>query len=129
MLVACYGSLKKGFYNHRVLGEYADFLGKSSVWGVMYWNGSYPKLYKVENDDYDSPFRLPLEKKHELEVYRISDNAFDRINAMELGAGYVAETVETEWGLAMMYWMPHEHFDEADTWIGGYTQELFDNKQ
>lgn len=134
MLVACYGSLKEGFYNHRVLGEDAEFLGKSLVQGVMYWNGSYPKLYKPYTpvEEYgDRPANLlAIEHKnardHELEIYRVSEKAFDHINAMELGAGYVAEEIETEWGPATIYWMPHENFSDTDKWIAGYTKELFD---
>ena len=119
MLLAAYGSLKKGYYNHDCL-EGAEYLGNSSVRGVMYSNGSYPKLYKVENDDYDSNFRLPLEKKHTLEIYRVTDEQYRPIERMELGAGYVVEEVETEWGPAKIFYMPHENFNSNDHWVEKY---------
>lgn len=123
MLLACYGSLKKGAYNHKILGD-AELLGNTKALGVMYFNGSYPKLYKVENDDYDSPFRLPFEKEHDVEVYRVEPQAFHRIHQMELGAGYVEEKLDTEWGEASIYYMPHENFDEEDKLIDAYIVDV-----
>lgn len=123
MLIATYGSLKKGFYNHNALGGDATFIGNSSVHGVMYWNGRYPKLYKVVNDDYDSPFRLPTERKHKLEIYDISDEAYNYIRIMEIGSGYEEEKIDTEWGSAIIYWMPHKYFDIDDEWIKEYALE------
>lgn len=96
----------------------------------MYSNGSYPKLYKVENDDYDSPFRLPLEKKHVIEIYDINEVAFRRITNMELGAGYEAEEMLFKLDkrsltgvrdvVATIYWMPHKNFDIDDKWVKEY---------
>lgn len=121
MLVAVYGSLKKGFYNHPALGADAEFLGNSSVIGVMYCNGSYPKLYHP--DGYGSPFNEDLQRKHELEVYRIGDKAYQGIAMMEKGAGYTSERIDTPYGEATIYYMPHNRFSEHDYWIEAYVQE------
>ena len=118
MLVACYGSLKKGYYNHGALGDDAEFLGKDSVRAVMYSNGAYPKLY--HSDGYGSPLDEDHQRNHELEIYRVNDRAYKRIDQMELGAGYEAEQIDTEWGPATIYYMPHKNFTNADKWVEKY---------
>lgn len=136
-LVACYGSLKTGHYNHGMLGEDKELLGTAPVNGVMYSNGSYPKLYKVDRGITDLstftsnekgeikdgkvfPFTDSESRNHVVEIYRINDHAFNRINRMEEGAGYAPAELETDYGPAIIYWMPHENFDDADTWIENY---------
>lgn len=118
MLVACYGSLKKGYYNHSALGKDAEFMGNSSVSGVMYSNGSYPKLYHA-----DMPFGEFEEDKqrdHVLEVYNVNDDAYRRIENMEVGAGYVTEHVKTPYGEAAIWYMPHGNFSSHDQWVEKY---------
>lgn len=117
-LIACYGSLKKGYYNNPALGTDAEFKGEHSVRAVMYSNGSYPKLYHP--DCPGDPFEEDKQRNHVLEVYEINDNAYRRIENMELGAGYVTEQIETPYGLAAIWYMPHEHFSSADKWIEKY---------
>lgn len=121
MLVAAYGSLKAGFYNHGAL-DGAQLLGKSWVYGVMYWNGSYPKLYKVG----EGPLGYEHAAEHELEIYDVEEEAYNRIKVMELGAGYTEEEVETEWGPAKIYYMPENRFYDGDQWIVAYTKTLFE---
>lgn len=121
-LVACYGSLKKGHYNHRALGEDKEFLGTVPVRGVMYSNGSYPKLYKPDGEVGDAGVLSPdKERDHVVEIYRVNDQAFSYIKGMEVGAGYTPEDLETEHGTATIYWMPHERFYAGDTWVEAYT--------
>lgn len=127
-LVAVYGSLKKGFYNHQGLGDDAEYLGNMTVNAVMYSNGSYPKIYHVGNfanevDDFGTKFSSGLARDHEVEVYRITDARYASITRMEVGAGYVAEDIETPYGTATMYWMPHEHFYEHDHWVEAYVKD------
>ena len=121
-LVAVYGSLKKGFYNHRGLGDDKEFLGRHSVRGVMYSNGSYPKLYHPQGKS-KHPLGYSLARFHELEVYRISDARFNAITQMEIGAGYTPEVIDTEFGPATIYYMPHRNFYEGDTWVEAYTHD------
>lgn len=125
MIVAVYGSLKKGFYNHRALGADARFLGKDKVRGVMYSNGSYPKLYKplVIGTDGADMFRDELIRDHELEVYSIENHMHDYIHGMEIGAGYIEEDIKTEFGKAKIYYMPHDLFDPEDVWVKDYTHK------
>ncbi len=124
-LIACYGTLKKGGYNHRALGRDAEFMGVSSVRGVMYWNGSYPKLYSIE-ESFTQPSDFiksneGKERDHAIEVYRVNDQCAAYIRLMEKQAGYVEWTITTEWGPAIIYYMPHTSFDPNDEWIAEYT--------
>lgn len=122
-LIACYGSLKKGHYNNAALGADADFKGESKIRGVMYSNGSYPKLYHPAGafcHEFCLGKNFDDAREHVLEVYNIDDKHFARIDAMELGAGYVAEQIDTEWGPAFIWYMPHEHFSSSDKWVESY---------
>ena len=76
--IAVYGSLKKGRYNHGIL-EGAELLGKSTVKGQLYSMGAYPALVRQG------------ENKYEVELYSVSEEVFNPIDRMELGAGYVGE--------------------------------------
>lgn len=120
MLVAAYGSLKKGFYNHGVLGAGAKFLGLGKVTGVMHLRWSYPTLTPPGDK-----FPKELEREHVLEIYDVTMDAYRRIENMELGAGYDVATVETDWGLAKIFYMPFEGVTEKDKYIEAYSQELF----
>jgi gamma-glutamylcyclotransferase (GGCT)/AIG2-like uncharacterized protein YtfP len=75
-LIAVYGSLKSGHYNHYLLGE-ARFLGETTVRGTLYSMGAYPAL--AESGD----------KEYHAEVYEVPDEEYERIRRMELGAGYI----------------------------------------
>lgn len=121
-LIACYGSLKKGKYNHDGLGEGAEFMGDHSVRGVMYSNGSYPKLYHPMTglDETLQEIEGEETRDHALEVYNISDEAYRNIESMEIGAGYVTEQIETPYGTAAIWYMPHEHFSNTDKWVESY---------
>lgn len=119
MLLAAYGSLKKGYYNHGWL-EGAEFLGTSTVRGVMYSNGSYPKLYHQHDDKSTDSFLDRYERTHVIEVYRVTEEQYEPIESMELGAGYVVEEIDTEWGKAKIFYMPHENFSSHDTWVEKY---------
>jgi gamma-glutamylcyclotransferase (GGCT)/AIG2-like uncharacterized protein YtfP len=126
-LVAVYGSLKKGFYNHHGLGEDKKHLGNITVRGVMYSNGAYPKLYHPINElvgalegGLVARFVVELARDHVVEVYEISDKDYNSITQMEVGAGYTPEDIETPWGVATIYYMPHSNFHESDYWVESY---------
>lgn len=128
-LVAVYGSLKKGFYNHRGLGDDKEFLGNMTINGVMYSNGSYPKLYKSDGDANDEGVLAPSKARdHEVEVYRISERPFTGITRMEVGAGYTPEQIETPYGLATIYYMDHKNFYDGDHWVEAYKHDSLSSK-
>jgi gamma-glutamylcyclotransferase (GGCT)/AIG2-like uncharacterized protein YtfP len=125
-LVACFGTLKKGFYNHEMLGN-AKFMGSVDVKGVMYLHGTYPRLYHAIKDD--PHFGFDKERHHTAEIYYVEYPLYEDILYMERGAGYVEETIDTGDGKASIFFNPHEVFSpDYDKWIESYTQSLFDNK-
>ena len=78
-MIACYGSLRKGFHNHGRWGK-MTLKGRSEVRGYMTLvYDSYPEL--VLDDSAES---------HEVEIYEVSDDTFDIINNVELSSGYTA---------------------------------------
>ena len=85
MNVAVYGSLKKGKYNHNLIGG-CELLGEATVKGDMYSLGTYPAL--VDEGD----------TVHKVEVYDLSEAEYDRVKGMELGAGYQVEVEEFKVG-------------------------------
>ena len=129
-IVAVYGSLKKGFYNHPGLGTNKRFVGYSAVnGGMLLRHNSYPVLYK------------PTEKKkkaevksHVVELYEIEASNFRSITIMEEGAGYYAEEVyfvldhpsSKEGGAtrATIYWADPQRQSPDDVPITAYTQEV-----
>lgn len=139
-LVACYGSLKQGFYNHYMLGDDKEFKGTLKLRGVMYLCGSYPRLYNwacnwektdkphpdVEGHHACTPFCENLERSHEIEVYEVNHDAYIAIKYMELGAGYVEEDIDTEWGVAKIYYSKPEAHSKYHQWIEAYTQAAID---
>lgn len=119
-LVAVFGSLKAGCYNHPALGANAVLKGKTTVMGVMYLHGGYPRLYHAIDEEY-SPFDVHEEREHAVEVYEIDDLNYQAILQMELGAGYEEEELMTEWGAAKIYFNPHDVYSpEYDEWIPAY---------
>lgn len=73
--ITVYGSLKAGRYNHRII-EDSYYIGKTTVKGTLYAVSSYPALIEEGDNEYEA------------EIYEVSDDVFNRVNRMELGAGY-----------------------------------------
>jgi len=112
MLIAVYGSLRKGLHNHLII-ENATYLGKfdSLPEYSMYDLGSYPGLIKNGNTSIV------------LEVYRINQKMLvdvDRLegyNPSNTGRShYLRDTIDTPYGEAYIYIFPHK--------VGGYNQVI-----
>ena len=73
--IAVYGSLKHDKYNHPILMD-SKFIGRTQVSGTLYSVGSYPALCEHGNNKYVA------------EVYEVSEQVYNSIRGMELGAGY-----------------------------------------
>lgn len=95
--LAVYGSLKQGKYNHSMLGEDAEYLGTTTLKGIMTMAFGYPHMFEGE-------LIAEEDKEYEGEVYRIRNTNYLPIMQMELGAGYYESLVETEYGEAIMYY-------------------------
>lgn len=111
MLIATYGSLKRGFHNHNRCGEQI-YVGDMAVTGVMTLVArSYPIL--VLHDEGDT---------HDVEVFKVDDITFQQINNMELGAGYHAINIATPYGEAVM-WV-YDLINQYGMPIEKYTHEV-----
>lgn len=94
MKIATYGSLKRGEYNHGRMGP-QNFLGVETVRGYSIF--THPQVpYPCAIKDTDSGI--------EVEVFDVSQRAFDMLDNMELGAGYRPVTIETKFGSAIMWY-------------------------
>lgn len=95
MLIAVYGSLRKGMSNHDYLAG-SQFKGVETVFGFeMFSLGNYP--YVIRGDS-----------KATFEIYEVNDRTYRAIKSMELGANYEESQIETEFGIAKMYQMDSE---------------------
>jgi len=74
--IAVYGSLKSGKYNHDLLRG-SKYVGLANEKGNMYLVSSYP-AFEPSEEGSDYAF----------ELYEVSDNVFEAVDNMELGAGY-----------------------------------------
>lgn len=91
-VIAVYGSLKEGKYNHEHYLHGVDKLGDGIIHGTMYSLGSYPALVKGGNDP------------HDVEFYEVDDSLYSRIERMEIGAGYDAIEVDFNETTAIVFY-------------------------
>ena len=80
----CYGSLRRGFWNHGFLDpENSKFVGIDEIKGKLY-AGVYPFPHAYEEDG-----------KIVGEIWEVEDQTFYRIAQMEIQAGYYFKEVKT----------------------------------
>lgn len=84
-IIATYGSLKKGFWNHERF-NLEEPIATSTIQGQMFVNPAlgYPHLYENEVDTGHENKR-----EYEVELYEIEDKVFETIDAMEQASGYL----------------------------------------
>ena len=121
VLIATYGSLKHGFYNHAAMREDAVQMGNDKVIGDMYLAAGYPHLYHPT--DNIPQFAYNLAREHKIEVWHINRKAYNYIYAMEIGAGYVEEIMPTKWGEAKIYFNPHASYYNGLRHIEAYDKQ------
>lgn len=118
-VLAVYGTLKKGSYNHGYLLN-AKYLGQSTVRGLMYLIGSYPGLVEPEN-------ALPGDEVREfdVELYEVDEHIHRGIRSMELGAGYYEKDIDFnvngETITAGVYFKQRPEGER--TWLTAFTKE------
>lgn len=91
MLLAVYGTLRKGFYNHRLI-SHCRFLGETKLNGwVMVDVGAYPAIF-------------PGDSQIVVEVYEIDDKDLTTCDYLEgFPSYYNRMLVDTEFGKAWIY--------------------------
>jgi gamma-glutamylcyclotransferase (GGCT)/AIG2-like uncharacterized protein YtfP len=92
MFVGVYGTLKKGYSNHRLLENYT-FIGTELVKGFdLYDLGPFPGIKLGDNQVF-------------IEIYEVNDQeGLDRLDSLE-GYPYLYDktTVTTKWGEVLLY--------------------------
>lgn len=83
-IIAVYGSLKRGKYNHR---EGMKHVGDSSIRGSMFMCYSYPHLYPENRCVPEQVIEYPVE------LYEVDEDMFNRLDRMERVAGYLGEVL------------------------------------
>lgn len=95
--VFCYGTLKRGHYNHARCGlDTVPFLGTFEAPHLRLWSGPF---YPCVTLDVASPYTV------EGEVYEVPESLFMRLHGMETGAGYSLSSVSTPAGVAHFWYM------------------------
>jgi gamma-glutamylcyclotransferase (GGCT)/AIG2-like uncharacterized protein YtfP len=94
-LLAVYGTLKQGQYNHTVIEQGAEFLGDASIAGwEMYSLGAFPTIVPT-HDEEQTVF---------VEVFTVPDlRAADRLEGYP--SLYNRKKVDTPYGEAWVYYM------------------------
>jgi len=122
MLIAVYGSLKRGFWNYDRFLKDAKFLGESTVKGVMTMPMGYPYLFKGADIK-----KSNNELDHTVEIYDVADSIGETIGMMERGSGYYEVSVPTEHGEATTYYARHELYNKDHQMVEKYDQETYNN--
>lgn len=114
MLMAVYGTLRKGCHNYRAKGlDIAKHMGDERITGfAMYHNGSYPMI--VRGDGNDSIL---------IEIYDVPAEVALPIIKMEQGAGYEMDLVNTSHGVAVIFTQSsHQVRDKVKILDGDWVQ-------
>lgn len=88
MIIATYGSLKEGAYNHKRLLDGLKPIGHSTIDGAMYLVAKqYPALLHADDCTADNTKDVRI---HEVELFDVTPEVYERIFGMEVGSGYYA---------------------------------------
>ena len=111
MLVAVYGSLRKGLGNHYLL-EDATYLGTTTTQGfTMYSLGGFPYIKPSSNSS-----------DIIIEVYKVTPEEFTRLDRLEgYPRFYDRKEIKTEFGTAWIYFID-EHRDVPKVPNGDWLQ-------
>lgn len=105
MKIATYGSLKRRGYNHGRMGP-QHFIGEAVVEGYQ--------LYTSPACPYPCVVPDPAAKVA-VEIFEVTDGAYERLRWMEEGAGYHMANVVTPVGEATLWFM----LAPPDGWVKG----------
>lgn len=112
--IGVYGSLKKGMYNYRK--EQGEPIAHGTIRGAMFLPYSYPHLFREAVSD---PQHV---KEYDVEVYEVSDDLFDSLNRMEVGAGYQAVDCQVA-GHDVVVWFMRDDVAPRGQWIPEYSEK------
>lgn len=103
--IAVYGSLRKGDYNYDRCIPNAEVIEQVELQGwEMYDLGSYPAIVRGDGTVL-------------FDIMDVTDEHYDRVESMELGAGYIAETVTLKGASeATLFYMKDEALAQYESW-------------
>lgn len=113
--IAVYGTLKKGHGNHSFfIGKEVEPIGTHAVKGAMFVKRGYgyPHMYRqgaVAQGAHDMEYTT--------EVYEVPVHAYNRICAMERGAGYDDVEIDTAHGAATIFYAHPDIYEVSDKHI------------
>lgn len=102
-----YGTLKRGGYNHHWLGE-AKFLKKATVKGRLLVNG-IPYLFHGRNTIKG-------------ELYKVQNDVFEAVKAMEERAGYYTSYEEVSNYMAYVFRVHDRYWDDLAEYLDEATE-------
>jgi gamma-glutamylaminecyclotransferase len=110
MLIAVYGTLRKGFWNHSLI-EKSRFIGEAKTepeWKMIVTRGEFPVI-------------VPGNTGIVIEVYDISRETMHHVDALEgYPAWYNRKLIKTPYGDAWIYFMKEYSFGKAIVLSGDY---------
>lgn len=124
--IGVYGSYKKGFHNHEMLGKNAEFKGLSKITGVMYLvttgKDPFPLFYINSNR------KKTMEREYLLELYEVDADDFQKIQTKELREDNLrVELVIGEDTYDTFVTNPKEKKEpDADTYCKAYVKQRYD---
>jgi len=109
-LMAVYGTLKRGFYNHFMLTT-SKFVGKASVPGYI-WKGPGENFPRAMADSESI-------KSFEVELYEVSPTVIRQVARLELPYGYYPQLVVTQDKMTALMWASAEGPNPDCTMLDG----------
>jgi gamma-glutamylcyclotransferase (GGCT)/AIG2-like uncharacterized protein YtfP len=110
MLVAVYGTLRKGFWNHSLI-EKSRFMGEAKTgpeWTMHITGGHFPVI-------------VPGETSIAIEVYDVSMETMHNLDTLEgYPLFYNRRLIKTPYGDAWIYFMKEYSFSKATISSGDY---------
>jgi gamma-glutamylaminecyclotransferase len=114
MLIAVYGTLRKGFWNHSLI-EKSRFIGAAKTepdWTMLITGGEFPVL-------------IPGKTSITIEVYDISRETMNYVDALEgYPVWYNRKLIKTPYGDAWIYFMKEYPYSKTTVLSGDY-QDYF----
>lgn len=118
-ILVVYGSLKKDKYNHYLI-EKEEYLGKMTLFGIMQSAGEYPYFFEPIVAEERKNAKIKSSRRHEAEIYEVSEEVYQSIKEMELSSGYYEKEIRTEYGQGIVFMTQPELYSEKKKKIKKY---------
>jgi gamma-glutamylcyclotransferase (GGCT)/AIG2-like uncharacterized protein YtfP len=99
MLLAVYGTLKRGYGNNVLIRDW-EFVGETRISGFKMYSMGFPMIFHGEGEITIEVFRIPENRP---EALRRVDALEGYVEGRDDNTFYIRETVDTEFGPAFIY--------------------------